>query len=63
MYGTNYLGTWAAAVYFTFDMYPNIASYQNGYYLIRWTDATSGPSANFIPDAGDTFTILVTAPS
>jgi len=63
MYGTTYLGTWAAALYFTFMIYPNISTYQNGYYLIRWTDATSGATANYMPDTGDTFTILATAVS
>jgi len=63
MYGTTYLGTWAAAYYFKYILYPNIATYTNGYYIIRWTDATTGLSANGIPDSGDTYTILATAPS
>jgi len=63
MFGTTYMGTWAAAYYFKYVLYPNIASYTNGYYLIRWTDASSGPAADFIPDGGDTFKILATSAS
>jgi len=58
MYGTHYTGTWAAAEYFKFTVYPNIADYANSYYIVRWTDAASGASANFMPDSGDDFTIL-----
>ena len=58
MYGTSYMGTWAAAYYFKYVIYPNISSYTNNYYIIRWTDASSGPSANFMPDSGDTFTVI-----
>ena len=57
------MGTWAAAYYFKYILYPNIGTYTNGYYLIRWTDATSGPSANGTPDTGDTWTILATSTS
>ena len=63
MFGTTYMGTWAAAYYFKYILYPGISNYTNGYYIIRWTDATTGPSANGVPDSGDTYTILATAPS
>jgi hypothetical protein len=63
MYGTTFVGTWAAAYYFKYILYPNVGTYANGYYLIRWTDATSGPSANGVPDLGDTWTILATSTS
>jgi glucose/arabinose dehydrogenase len=58
MDGTSYMGTWAAAWYFKNVIYPNISTYTNGYYIVRWTDATSGADADFVPSAGDTFTIL-----
>jgi subtilisin family serine protease len=58
MYGERYTGTWAAAEYFKFHVYPNIATYTDSYYIVRWTDAASGTSANMMPDSGDTFTIL-----
>ena len=58
MYGTRYTGTWAAAEYFKFIVYPTIASWTDSYYIVQWTDATSGTSANFLPDSGDTYTLL-----
>jgi hypothetical protein len=58
MDGTSYMGTWAAAWYFKHVVYPSISSYTNSYYIVRWTDATSGADADFVPGAGDTFTVL-----
>src|SRR5208337_2298323 len=58
MDGTTYTGTWAAAWYFKYVLYPHLSSYQNGYYIIRWTDASSGVYADGIPDAGDSYQIL-----
>jgi parallel beta-helix repeat protein len=58
MYGERYTGTWAAAEYFKFTVYPTITSWTNSYYIVQWTDAASGTSANMMPDSGDTFTIL-----
>jgi basic membrane protein A len=58
MYGERYTGTWAAAELFKFGVYPNIASWTAGYYIVRWSDAASGASANMMPDFGDGFTIL-----
>jgi hypothetical protein len=58
MYGTCYVGVWAAAWYFKFMVYPTVSSWQDSYYIVRWTDAASGASANRTPDAGDAFTIL-----
>jgi hypothetical protein len=58
MYGERYTGTWAAAEYFKFIVYPNIVTYTDSYYIVRWTDALSGPDADFIPGAGDTFEII-----
>jgi hypothetical protein len=58
MYGERYTGTWAAAWYFKYVIYPDINSYPDTYYIVRWTDATSGSGADFVPGAGDTFEIL-----
>jgi hypothetical protein len=58
LYGETYMGTWAAAWYLKNVVYPSISSYTNSYYIVRWTDATSGADADFVPSAGDTFTIL-----
>jgi outer membrane protein assembly factor BamB len=58
MYGERYTGTWAAAWYFKYVIYPDINSYPDTYYIVRWTDATSGSGADFEPGAGDTFQII-----
>jgi hypothetical protein len=58
MYGERYTGTWAAAEYFKFIVYPNIVTYTDSYYIVRWTDAASGTSANMMPDSGDTFQVI-----
>jgi len=58
MYGTHYTGTWAAAWWFKFVVYPSISSYQNRYYIVQWTDAAAGTGSNYTPDLGDTYTIL-----
>jgi hypothetical protein len=58
MYGERYTGTWAAAWYFKFVMYPNMSNYTNSYYIVRWTDAASGRGSNYTPDLGDTYTII-----
>jgi hypothetical protein len=53
MDGTTYTGTWAAAVYFKYYLYPTISTWHSAYYIVRWNDA-----GNLAPDCGDTFTIL-----
>jgi hypothetical protein len=58
LYGLTYLGTWAAAWYFKYKIYPNISSDTQSYYVVRWTDQSSGPYADYTPDTGDTYTIL-----
>jgi len=58
MYGTHYTGTWGAAEYFKFTVYPTISSWTDSYYIVQWTDAASGASANLLPDSGDTYAIL-----
>jgi hypothetical protein len=45
-----YTETWAAAEYFKFVLYPTTTSWMDVYYVVRWTDATSGTSANSMPD-------------
>jgi hypothetical protein len=62
LYGLTYLGTWAAAWYFKYVIYPNISSYTHSYYVVRWTDASSGSYADYTPDTGDTYTILAQGP-
>jgi len=55
MYGFTYLGTLAASTYFKFVIAPSLTTYTDSYYVYRWTDASSGVSANGIPDMGDTY--------
>jgi Protein of unknown function (DUF3131) len=62
-YGRNWPGTLAAYEYLVdFVLKNNPSSYTGSWYVYRWTDAASGPSANFIPDAGDTFTQIAAGP-
>ena len=55
MYGTHYTGTWAAAVYFKFVVYPNISGFADSFYIVSWID-TNG---DFTPNMGDAFISLV----
>ena len=57
-WGIGWTGTYAATVFFVTNILPNIASYNDGWYVYRWNDASSGQSANSIPYAGDTFTLI-----
>jgi hypothetical protein len=58
IYGFTWKGTYASAIFFKTKLYPNISAYTGSYYIFKWTDATIGPSANNIPDQGDTYTFL-----
>jgi hypothetical protein len=57
-YGLSWKGTWAAAKFFKYAVYPDLSSYDLTYYVVKWTDAGSGSSANGIPDMGDTFEVV-----
>jgi hypothetical protein len=57
-WGITYLGTWAAAYYFEYTIYPSISAYTNSYYVVQWTDAAFGAAKDGIPDQGDTFHII-----
>lgn len=58
MYGYGFIGSLAATKYYKFQVLPNLASYTACYYIVDWSDATSGPSNNGFPDPGDDYTIL-----
>jgi hypothetical protein len=47
-------GTLAAGYFFDNTVFPNLASYGERWYVVEWID-TDG---NFMPSAGDTFTVL-----
>jgi len=59
LYGFTYLGTLAASTHFKFTIYPNLSSYTQSYYIVLWTDASSGLGRNGIPDPGDTYVIVL----
>ena len=58
LWGIGWTGTYAVTVYFVTNILPNISTFTDGWYLYQWNDASSGPSHNSIPDAGDTFTLI-----
>jgi hypothetical protein len=51
-YGYTGLGTFASTLYFKFEMYSNVLgkTLTDGYQIVRWTDAPSGPGHNHLPD-------------
>jgi hypothetical protein len=62
IWGLAWLGTVAATDFVSRIVLKNPTAFTNSWYVYRWNDATSGPSANSIPDAGDTFTQLAAGP-
>lgn len=63
LWGIGYQGTFAAITYLVEFILKNPASYSNSWYVFRWSDASSGSSANSIPDAGDSYTDPPPAPA
>jgi hypothetical protein len=62
LYGWSWPGTVAATAFITETVLKNPAAFTHSWYVYRWDDATSGASANGIPDAGDTFTQIAAGP-
>jgi hypothetical protein len=58
MYGYGFMGSLAAAKFYKFNVLPNPGNYTAAYYVVKWTDASSGPSSNGFPDPGDPYAIL-----
>jgi len=56
VWGWSATGTLAATAFVVEFVLKNPTSYASSWYVYTWDDATSGVSANSIPDAGDTFT-------
>jgi hypothetical protein len=50
MYGVDWLGTWAAGMYFKEEVYPNLASYTHNYYIFHWID---DPGQDGVPQASE----------
>lgn len=57
-YGFTWRGSAAANLFLSHVIEKNPTDYSLDWYVFRWDDATSGPSANFIPDNGDNFTLI-----
>jgi kumamolisin len=62
IYGRQWGGTLAGFAYLVNTVLKNPSSYTASWYVYRWQDATSGPSANGIPDPGDTYTLIALGP-
>jgi hypothetical protein len=61
IYGRSWPGTLAGFEYVVNFVLKNPTAYTSSWYLYQWQDATSGPSANSIPDPGqDTYTQIST---
>ena len=61
LYGFSWQGTLAAGVFFSSFMSPQLAQFQNAWYIYRWQDASSGTSHNSFPDPADVYTLLATS--
>jgi hypothetical protein len=62
VYGRSWPGTLAGLEYLVNFILKNPSTYTSSWYVYRWQDATSGVSANSIPDPGDTYTQLAAGP-
>jgi hypothetical protein len=62
IYGRQWGGTLAGFAYVVNSVLKNPSAYTSSWYVYRWQDASSGPSANSIPDPGDTYTQIATGP-
>jgi hypothetical protein len=60
IYGRQWGGTLAGFQYLVNFVLKSPSTYTSSWYVYRWQDATSGPSANDIPDPGDTYTQIAT---
>ncbi len=62
IYGLNWPGTLAGYEVLVNFVLRNTSGYSKSWYVYKWTDATSGVSANSIPDPGDTYTQIASGP-
>ena len=62
IYGLNWPGTLAGYEVLVNFVLRNPSGYSKSWYVYKWTDATSGVSANSIPDPGDTYTQIASGP-
>jgi hypothetical protein len=59
-YGFGWKGTYAAGKYFHTTIYPNLASYNISWIVVKWQD-TNGDSFVNNPSDGDTYTIIASS--
>jgi hypothetical protein len=57
-YGFGWKGTYAAGKYLHNIIYPNIASYNVGWVIVKWQD-TNGDSYVNGPGDGDIYTVII----
>ena len=62
IYGRAWPGSLAGFEYLVNFVLKNPSNYPNAWYVYRWQDASSGVSANSIPDPGDTYTQIASGP-
>ena len=62
IYGYNWDGTLAAYEYVVNFVLKTPSNYPASWYVYTWQDASSGLSANGIPDPGDTYTQIASGP-
>jgi small nuclear ribonucleoprotein (snRNP)-like protein len=62
IYGRAWIGTLAGYEYLVNFVLKNSSSYTKSWYVYNWQDATSGVSANSIPDPGDMYTQIAAGP-
>jgi hypothetical protein len=62
IYGLQWGGTLAGFQYLVNYVWWNPSAYNSNWYVFRWQDATSGASANGIPDPDDTYTLIANGP-
>jgi hypothetical protein len=60
--GLNWPGTLAGCEYVVNFVLKSPSAYTASWYVYKWQDASSGVSANSIPDPGDTYTQLAQGP-
>jgi len=62
-WGRGARGTMAATCFMMEVLLKPTNPYGNtSWFVVRWNEATSGPSMNSFPDAGDTFTVIASGP-
>jgi len=62
IYGRGWPGTLAGFEFVVNFVLKNPSAYTSSWYVYRWQDAISGPSANGIPDPGDIYTQIASGP-